>query len=244
MPADRRPPHRDDETGTPAVSELNDRALIVEQVAYYRERAPEYDQLFDAARADPAVDTGYRQVRAFLDSVESRGRVLELACGTGQWTPALLTPAVTELVAVDATPEMLAIHAERVRDVRVRRVQADLFRWEPDGRFDLVVIAFWLSHVPLGRFDAFWGMVGRALAPGGVVAIADSGPGEHAQEDWLRRSGDTPLVRRTLSTGFTHRVIKVLHEPSELASRLAALGWDAEISLLGGVFLAGTARRA
>jgi hypothetical protein len=30
----------------------------------------------------------------------------------------------------------------------------------PDRRYDVVFFGFWLSHVPLERFDAFWSMVG------------------------------------------------------------------------------------
>jgi hypothetical protein len=29
--------------------------------------------------------------------------------------------------------------------------------WRPDRRYDVVFFGFWLSHVPLERFAAFWG---------------------------------------------------------------------------------------
>jgi ubiquinone/menaquinone biosynthesis C-methylase UbiE len=63
--------------------------------------------------------------------------VLELACELGVWTSRLLRHA-TDVTTVDPSPEMLAIAASRVRDDRVRFVQADLFTWVPDRRYDVV----------------------------------------------------------------------------------------------------------
>src|SRR5947209_5174278 len=76
-------------------------ALLAEQTAYYRARAGEYDETsaFDAAaRAD---------LVAALEDFAPRGHVLELACGTGQWTGELAKHA-DQVTAVDAAPEMLS----------------------------------------------------------------------------------------------------------------------------------------
>jgi hypothetical protein len=51
--------------------------------------------------------------------------------------------------------EMLAIAAAQVSGERVRFVQADLFTWTPDRRYDVVFFGFWLSHVPFERFESF-----------------------------------------------------------------------------------------
>jgi trans-aconitate methyltransferase len=77
--------------------------------------------------------------------------VLELACGPAIWTDLLLRRA-TSLTAVDAAPEMLALAEARVGEGRVRFVQADLFSWRPERRYDTVFFGFWLSHVPRERF--------------------------------------------------------------------------------------------
>jgi trans-aconitate methyltransferase len=84
--------------------------------------------------------------------------VLELACGPGVWTGQLLRHAA-DVTAVDASPEMLAIAAARVGRERVSFIQADLFTWKPDRRYDVVFIGFWLSHVPAERFESFWSLV-------------------------------------------------------------------------------------
>src|SRR6201996_1194534 len=140
--------------------------LLAEQRAYYSALAPDYfDQGLDLPGGDELTDA--------LDAFRPAGSVLELACGPGTWTPQLLRYA-SDVTAVDAAPEMLAIAASRVPDgAPVRFVEADLFSWEPDRRYDVVFIGFWLSHVPAGRFGSFWSMVAAALAPGGRVLFVD-----------------------------------------------------------------------
>jgi SAM-dependent methyltransferase len=102
-------------------------ALLAEQVANYQARASEYD-------ATTPIDGGSRKdLLDALDAFSARGRVLELACGTGQWTTALARQA-SELVGVDASDEMLAIASGRVHAPNVRFVQGDIFSWRPDGR--------------------------------------------------------------------------------------------------------------
>src|SRR3954452_15021188 len=126
--------------------------LLAEQIAYYRACAPEY--------LDGGLDLpGALEIVAALDGFAPAGDVLDLACGPGTWTPRLLQEATT-VTAVDAAPEMLAIARKRVGDDdRVRFVLADLFAWRPDRRYDVVFFGFWLSHVPLERFAAFWALV-------------------------------------------------------------------------------------
>jgi 2-polyprenyl-3-methyl-5-hydroxy-6-metoxy-1,4-benzoquinol methylase len=128
--------------------------VLQEQIAYYRARAPEYDEwLLRQGRYDqgPAVNAGWRteleEVIQALDGFALRGRVLELAGGTGIWTKQL-AQAAAELTVVDASPEMLGINRDRVRDPYVRYITADLFEWHPETVYDVVFFGFWLSHVP------------------------------------------------------------------------------------------------
>jgi SAM-dependent methyltransferase len=114
--------------------------LLEEQVAYYRALGADYlDQGLDLPGGDEVAEA--------LDAFRPAGSVLELACGPGVWTGHLLRHA-TDVTAVDASPEMLAIAAARFGNERVRFVQADLFTWKPDRRYDVVFFGFWISHVP------------------------------------------------------------------------------------------------
>jgi SAM-dependent methyltransferase len=97
-------------------------SLLAEQVTYYRARAHEYDA------TDGVDDESRAQLLDALAAFAPRGRILELACGTGQWTAELARHA-SSLTAVDASPEMIALNRARVAQENVRYVEADLFAW-------------------------------------------------------------------------------------------------------------------
>jgi demethylmenaquinone methyltransferase/2-methoxy-6-polyprenyl-1,4-benzoquinol methylase len=92
---------------------VTDDALLAEQLTYYRRRAGEYDR---TAFGD--VEAAGERIAAIVADLRPTGNVLELACGTGMWTRALLWWADT-LTAVDGAPEMLAEARARVSDRQV-----------------------------------------------------------------------------------------------------------------------------
>jgi SAM-dependent methyltransferase len=129
--------------------------------------------------------------------------------------------------ALDASPEMLAIAASRIRDDRVRFLEADLFEWEADRRYDVVFSGFWVSHVPLERFEEFWSRVDGWLAPGGRVFFVDDA---HRTPDELVYGDGSQIVQRRLIDGSAYRVVKVPHQPRELERRLRELGWAIRVT--------------
>src|SRR5436305_11649436 len=113
---------------------------LAEQLAYYRAVADEYER--------HAIDVpGEDELASVIESFRPTGDVLELACGSGIWTERLLASA-NSVTAVDAAPEMLARARARIGGAPVRFIQADLFSWRPDRRYDAVSFGFWISHVP------------------------------------------------------------------------------------------------
>jgi demethylmenaquinone methyltransferase/2-methoxy-6-polyprenyl-1,4-benzoquinol methylase len=146
------------------------------------------------------------------------------------------------VTAVDASPEALAICRQRVDAPHVSLVEADVFTWRPQERYDLVFFGAWLSHVPPQRLDAFWALVAECLAPGGLAFVVDELPAVAAVEH-STPGQPAPTVRRRLSTGRSYRAVKVLYEPDDLRRRLAALGWEASVQTVGWRFFCATARR-
>jgi demethylmenaquinone methyltransferase/2-methoxy-6-polyprenyl-1,4-benzoquinol methylase len=208
-------------------------ALLAEQVAYYRAVAPEYPEHY-------LSEEGGDELEAALDRFRPAGDVLELACGPGMWTPRLLRHAST-VTAVDVSPEMLALAEANAASDRVRFVRADLFRWRPDRRYDVVFFGFWLSHVPLERFEGFWALVADCLEPGGRVFFVDDG---HRSHEELVEGESSSTVRRRLKDGSLHRVVKVPHRPRELEERLRRLGWRIAVTQTSGPFFWGEGARA
>jgi SAM-dependent methyltransferase len=232
--------------------QMTDDAVLSEQLDYYRARAAEYDTWwlrqgrFDrGAEANAMWSAQTAELEQVLARFEPRGDVLELACGTGLWTRHLADYA-TQLTAVDAAPEVLAINGQRVGDPTVRYVQADLFDWSPPpAAYDACVFTFWLSHVPTHRFARFWGMVAAALKPEGRVLFIDSARTERstAADHQLPGEQEQTMTRR-LDDGREFQIVKRFYDPDGLVSDLAQLGWNAEVGTTGEFFIYGTATRA
>lgn len=216
-----------------------DPAILAEQVAYYRKRAGEYDEWWlrtgrydHGAELNAAWTADVIEVesalRAWLDVRKPREAV-ELACGTGLFTR-WVAPRVGHLLALDASPEVQAINRARVDSANVEYALVDLFDWQPQVRYDLVFMSFWLSHVPDDRFDEFWRRVRAALKHGGAAYVIDSGwdmtstAKNHARPD--RAAG---VAERKLNDGSEYRIVKVFHEPGGLARRLRALGFASRV---------------
>jgi demethylmenaquinone methyltransferase/2-methoxy-6-polyprenyl-1,4-benzoquinol methylase len=224
--------------------------LLAEQRAYYRGRAPEYDQWWKREgpynRGEDETAEWDRQVAVLHDALTSfdpRGNVLELAGGTGWWTHALAQTA-DRLTVVDASPETLELNRARVGRADVQYAVADIFEWQPDRSYDVVFFSFWLSHVPRTRFSEFWKLVRACLAPGGRAFLIDN------RHDPTLKGRDPHVVEyqadvhlRRLRDGSEHRVVKVMYEPDELAQLIEAEGFAAEIRGIRW-FVYGSARRA
>ncbi len=213
-----------------------DESILAQQLAYYNARAQEYDESVQqtgryTGPGIPEVDAEWQYIARRLYTLPRVGHSLELACGTGLWTQELLDIS-EHITAVDGAPEMLATNKAKLNSPRVRYQQADLFKWQPSGVYDLVFFAFWISHVPPELLPAFIEKAAAAVKPGGRIVIADepgggkqlSGPVENKIEQ-----------TRTLHNGETYRIVKVYHDPQVLQRQLEALGFT-DIDLWVGDF--------
>ncbi|MEU7874615.1 class I SAM-dependent methyltransferase [Dactylosporangium sp. NPDC049140] len=205
--------------------------VLDEQVGYYRSRAGEYD-----VTAYGDVEAARRRIARLVAAMAPRGRVLELACGTGMWTEALAREAGSVL-AVDAAPEAIEIARARVRDGDIAFEVADLFAFRPQERFDVVFFAAWLSHVPEDRFDEFWALVRSLLADEGRVLFVD----EHVDEQGKEAFVGAEVVERRLNDGRAFRIVKRFVDPRALRDRLAGLGWQCRVERDGADWILATA---
>jgi ubiquinone/menaquinone biosynthesis C-methylase UbiE len=197
---------------------------------YYARRAPEYERIYDKPerQADLAV------LRARLAKALAGRRVLEIACGTGWWTQAYADGAA-QVTALDANEEVLAIARTKALPAgRVDFVRGDCYALPDSGRsHDALFAAFWWSHVPLERLDAFLRQAVAAVAPGALIAFLDNRYVETSSTPVARRDalGNT-FQRRTLEDGSVHEVLKNFPAEGELIGRAARFGWGANVELL------------
>lgn len=229
---------------------MDDDDLLAEQIRYYEDRAPSYEDLYfrrNAYDLGPEGNAGWFAETAALEAsllaLDLSGDVLELGCGNGLWTR-WIAPRARGLLAVDASPTMLARNRAWVADPDVDYVEADVFAWKPpEGRrFDVIAFGFFLSHVPPSRIEAFWGNLASWLAPGGVVWFADDrwAPDRPRSSHHVEGGPDHAHLRRLDDREYG--IVKLFYRPEELVLQLAGLGWDAEVGGTGEHFLVGTAR--
>lgn len=126
---------------------------------------------------------GYDKQIAFFDrhwftggrewlSERARGRVLEVAVGTGRNLPGY--PADAAITGIELSPAMLDIARQRAaaagRDVDLREADAEHLPFDDDS-FDTVVCALALCTIPSPV--AAVGEMRRVLAPGGRLLLLD-----------------------------------------------------------------------
>jgi SAM-dependent methyltransferase len=217
------------------MSDANDDTRIGDQIEFYRGLARLLPTVVDHGGEVGRADL----IRAYCPPST---RCLELASGTGRWTEPLLD-VCERITAVDASPAMHAINRATNGDARVDYVEANLFEYRPDGRYDLIFAGFWLSHIPTARFGSFWSTLAEALNPGGRVVMFDDGirgsDGAASFADDLTGADEN----RRLPDGREFTIVKNAYAPSELEALLADLGWKAEVVPLTAAMYVVTAQR-
>lgn len=143
--------------------------------------APRYDLLNHMLSCNVDRLWWRRMARRFREVLaRPEARVLDLCCGTGDMTLALLRrrPANGEpVVAADFSPAMLERARAKLAGKNARVVPADALRLPmADHSLDLITTAFGFRN--LANYQAGLAEFFRVLAPGGQVGILDfSEPG-------------------------------------------------------------------
>jgi ubiquinone/menaquinone biosynthesis C-methylase UbiE len=138
----------------------------------------------------------------------ARGRVLEVAVGTGRSLPHY--PADVAVTGIELSPAMLAIARQRAadlgRDVTLREADAEHLPFD-DASFDTVTCALALCTIPSPV--AAVGEMRRVLAPGGCLLLLDhtgsTWPPLYAAQ-WLAER----ITIRTAGEHFTRRQLPLV----------------------------------
>ena len=175
---------------------------------YYDARAAEYDDWWLGAglfadRDRPGWHKEVAELQRVLAALEP-GRVLDVACGTGFLTQYLRGT----VVALDQSPQMVAVTQDRLPDAIVVRGDAVPLPFAA-GAFDRVVTGHFYGHLLEDERTAF---AAEARRVGGELVVVDSALRDGvAADEWQER---------TLNDGSTHRVYKRYFEAPSLAAEL------------------------
>jgi demethylmenaquinone methyltransferase/2-methoxy-6-polyprenyl-1,4-benzoquinol methylase len=211
--------------------------LAAEMVDYYEARAAEYDDWYlrrgryaHGPIHDQAWTAELDAATLWLDRQPLAGEIVELAAGTGWWSPLLASKGDLSIYDAASAPLDLARDRLLAHGLRAHIHVRDAWA-EPDRAVDVIFCGFWLSHVPRTRLGAFLGLARRWLRPGGSLLVIDSRPDPSSGALDQPATSDAELadgiVRRRLADGREFRVVKVLYTPDELEAAFLAAGFRA-----------------
>ena len=196
--------------------------------AYYARRAAEYEKIY----AKPERQADLARMRKDIPALFAGERVLEIACGTGYWTP-LIAAQARSVLALDYNEETLAIARSKIhKGANVRFVRGDAYAL-PDWneKFSAAYAGFWWSHVPLGRIDSFLMHLHSRLGPRARVVFMDNTYFEGSSTPVSRRDAEgNTYQRRRLADGSSHEVLKNFPSVQELRQRVGRYGTDVEVT--------------
>jgi ubiquinone/menaquinone biosynthesis C-methylase UbiE len=189
---------------------------------YYARRAAEYEKIYHK----PERQSDLARLRTDLPALFDGERVLELACGTGYWTP-LIAARAESVVAVDYNEETLQLARTKPypkKNVTFQQADAyDLPAWPQ--KFSACFAGFWWSHVPLSRLDGFLDGMKARLTPGARVAFLDNRYVAGSSTPISRRDAEgNGYQQRRLDDGTSHEVLKNFPTAREMEKRLGRHG--------------------
>jgi len=158
--------------------DLRDRML-----AYYNERAPDYEEAYTrgtgtASITDPTVFTNEIEVLEGIVRGFGRGHLLDVACGTGYWLPHYVGNC-SRVTLFDQSERMLAECAlKRDRSNAADRcslVRGDVFDYRfPPAAHDSALVGFLLSHLSDEQEHLLMHVLRQTLRPDARILILES----------------------------------------------------------------------
>ncbi|CCZ80041.1 demethylmenaquinone methyltransferase [Odoribacter laneus] len=146
----------------------------------FNDIAPSYDRLNHFLSMN--IDKRWRRVAIKRIAEQEKGRLLDVACGTGDFSIAAVRGGVQQVVGIDISEKMLEIGRRKIMGMglqeKITLQYGDSERMEfPDQDFDVITVAFGVRN-----FEHLeWGLkeMHRVLKKGGKVIILEFSMPEH-----------------------------------------------------------------
>ena len=159
-----------------------DEALRMRMLAYYDERAPDYEQAYTEGTGTASIDDGRvftREAERLTHVVRNfgSGHLLDLGCGTGYWLPHYASRCA-HITMFDQSSKMLRecekkVHALGIAN-RTSLVQADVLEYSFTNTYDAALVGFLVSHFTEEHEYLLFDVLRRILRPDGRFLILDS----------------------------------------------------------------------
>jgi demethylmenaquinone methyltransferase/2-methoxy-6-polyprenyl-1,4-benzoquinol methylase len=179
--------------------------------------------------------SGNRQMEQLLSPILktvipyiARRKVLEIACGTGNWT-AVLAKRSDSVLGIDSSSATLEIAGKklaRFRNVILKKADA-YFLDDVSGPFDVAFAADWWSHMPISSINSFLENLHKRLKKGSRVIFIDMMTRKEFEDENVYYDSDGNRVSlRTLPDGSEYEVVKNFPSKKDLFAILKGSGND------------------
>lgn len=191
--------------------------------SYYAQRAAYYERVYHKPERQGDLRAMERWIGAGDGPFAGR-RALEIACGTGWWTPHAAR-AARDWLATDINPATLAVARAKLLPGCVRFAEVDAYTLAglKGQRFDAAFAGCWWSHVPLAQVPGWLALLHSKLEPGARVVFLDNSFVQASSTPITRRDAEgNTYQQRTLDDGSVHEVLKNFPSRDEAFACLGA----------------------
>ena len=210
---------------------------------YYDERASEYEEAYvlgtgTASIADPEVFR--REALLLTQMVEhfARGRLVDLACGTGYWLPYYVA-GCSSVTLIDQAPRMLQECRKKIASLdaldRIAIVQDDVLEHSFRPRaFDSALVGFLISHLTDEEEHQLFERLKTMLDTDGRFLIFDSA----WSPERARFNRKTERQERRLNDGSRFEIYKRYIDRQDVVEWERKYGVATSIEHFGTAFIA------
>jgi SAM-dependent methyltransferase len=204
---------------------------------YYAHCAASYDAVYGQEERQDDLDDLQEAVAELMQG----HKVLELACGSGYWTE-FISIAAESVMAIDASPEMLALAAKRDVDpdiVTFAQGDAVTLADIPAGQYTACFAAGWWSHIGRAEQDKYLALLRSKLGKDALLVLLDSNQVEGVSVPIARTDADGNTYQfRTAPDGERFEIMKNYPTDSWLRKRLSNAAREVRIKRLEYYWLA------
>jgi len=196
--------------------------LIKEMNAYYAREATWHDSYMNYTTPE-AMEKLLEPIIKIVEQYIKDTCVLEIACGTGNWTRALAGRA-RSVTATDVNEEHIKIAREKNSDIdNITYEVIDAYKIdELPGGFEVAFASDFWSHIPKSMIAPFLDKLHRKIKKNGRVIFLDMLYREIFDKDGFYYDDERNRIsRRTLPDGSRFRVVKNFPQKEELEQLVA-----------------------
>ena len=206
---------------------MSKQSHIEKMKSYYDHRAPWHDE-YMSFQSFPEMEKLYYPIIEKIIPLITNKSVLEIACGTGNWTHVFAKRA-TSVTAVDASRKSLQIAEEKLNPFdNISLICTDAYSLESlKKQFDVIIAIDWFSHIPKSQIGSFLQMLNTIVKPNSSVIFCGMLENQYFKdENHIIDRDNNRVSSRKLPDGARYDVIKNFFSENELLEIFSKFGSD------------------